>query len=148
MGNLGQLCNFEYLDHTADIMFVWGKDLKESFEQMALAMMHYMVELDTVEMDDSAVTHEIKVSGHDMDSLLFAYMDECLFIFNTEFSIFKEIEILSIDRESFTIEARAKGIELDKSKHTTGTEIKAITYSCMEIKEAQDKSEVYLIVDI
>ncbi|KAK5581969.1 hypothetical protein RB653_003550 [Dictyostelium firmibasis] len=146
---LGQLKNYEYLDHTADIMFhTWGKDLKEALEQMVLIMNNYMVELDSVELDESATEQTISVKGHDMDSLLFALLDEFLFVFSTEFIIFKQVEIISFDRENFTIEAIGKGVELDKSKHTTGTEIKAITYSCMKIEENPDKSDIHVIVDI
>eukprot|EP01132_Coremiostelium_polycephalum_P005241 gene5241-6522_t len=150
---LGQLKNFEYLDHTADIMFhTWGTTLKECFEQVVLTMFNYMVELDSVDLegeDESNIsTSQVSVSGHDLDSLLFAFMDECLFLFNTEFIVFKKINITEFDLENFKIVAEAKGIELDKSKHTTGTEIKAITYSCMKITQDKEKSEIYVIVDI
>ncbi|GAM22789.1 hypothetical protein SAMD00019534_059640, partial [Acytostelium subglobosum LB1] len=147
-----QLSQYEYLDHTADIMFVWGSTLNQSYEQMALAMMNYMVELDSVHLDqhseDEIKEHTFNVEGHDMDSLLFAYLDEILFIFSTEFIVFKEISIVSFDRESFKIEAKGRGVELDKEKHTTGTEIKAITYSCMKIEEKPERTDVFVIVDI
>ncbi|KYQ89092.1 hypothetical protein DLAC_10323 [Tieghemostelium lacteum] len=146
---LGQLTKFEYLDHTADIMFhTWGTNINEAFEQQVLAMMNYMVELNTVELTDDVESKELTVSGHDLDSLLFSFMDECLFIFNTEFLIFKEIKITNFDKENHSITASYKGIELDKSKHTTGTEIKAITYSCMKIEETKDITNIYVIVDI
>ncbi|EGC38757.1 hypothetical protein DICPUDRAFT_75689 [Dictyostelium purpureum] len=146
---LGQLNKFEYLDHTADIMFhTWGDSLEEALEQVVLTMMNYMVELETVELDDTATEQTISVQGHDMDSLLFALLDEFLFVFNTEFIIFKQVTIKSIDKENFTIEAIGKGVELDKSKHTTGTEIKAITYSCMKIDEKPDRTDIHCIVDI
>jgi SHS2 domain-containing protein len=40
------------------------------------------------------------------------------------------------------------GEKYDKIKHTQGTEIKAITYSNMQVIESNDFSEVYVIVDI
>lgn len=43
------------------------------------------------------------MSGHDMHSLLFAYLDELLFTFNTEFLVFTELKIASFDREAFSI---------------------------------------------
>ena len=43
------------------------------------------------------------MSGHDLHSLLFAYLDELLFTFNTEFLVFTELKIASFDRETFSI---------------------------------------------
>lgn len=36
----------------------------------------------------------------------------------------------------------------DPSKHPQGTEIKAITYSNMQINENEDRCDLYVIVDI
>lgn len=40
------------------------------------------------------------------------------------------------------------GETFDLSKHPQGTEVKAITYSAMEITEREDFAEIYVIVDI
>ena len=40
------------------------------------------------------------------------------------------------------------GEKFDGAKHTQGTEIKAITYSNMQIHETVDRSDLYVIVDI
>jgi SHS2 domain-containing protein len=40
------------------------------------------------------------------------------------------------------------GCAFDIAKHVQGTEIKAITYSNMQVHEAADKAELYVIVDI
>lgn len=58
------------------------------------------------------------------------------------------MEIVKFDRENFKIEAKGFGEVYDKAKHVPGTEIKAITYSAMQIHEKEDKAEVYVIVDI
>jgi len=126
-------------------MLAGGSTLKEAFEEVTLAMFNYMVELDNVEIKD---THEIDVEGHDLDSLLYNFMDEWLFVFSTEWFICTEINITEFDKEKFKIKATGKGEKLDKKKHTTGTEIKAITYSAMQILEGANKSDVYVIVDI
>jgi len=140
---------YEYLDHTADIQIhSWGKDLSEAFEQAALAMFNYMVELDKVEVDNSIPPREIEAEGHDMDSLLFQFMDEFLFVFCTEWLVCTEITITEFDKENFKIKAHGKGEKLDKKKHTTGTEVKAITYSAMQIRDEPGKAEIYIIVDI
>jgi len=122
--------------------------LNEAFEQTALAMFNYMVELDSVTIDDQREPRQIEAEGHDMDSLLYAFLDEWLFVFCTEWLVCTEIKITEFDRENFKIKAVGKGEKLDKNKHTTGTEIKAITYSAMQILDNPEKAEVYVIVDI
>lgn len=42
----------------------------------------------------------------------------------------------------------SRGEKFSKAKHGQGTEIKAITYSAMQIIEQPEKSEIYVIVDI
>jgi SHS2 domain-containing protein len=36
----------------------------------------------------------------------------------------------------------------DQTKHPPGTEIKAITYSNMQIHETEERADLYVIVDI
>eukprot|EP00008_Paramoeba_atlantica_P004945 CAMPEP_0201477290 /NCGR_PEP_ID=MMETSP0151_2-20130828/2344_1 /ASSEMBLY_ACC=CAM_ASM_000257 /TAXON_ID=200890 /ORGANISM="Paramoeba atlantica, Strain 621/1 / CCAP 1560/9" /LENGTH=153 /DNA_ID=CAMNT_0047857961 /DNA_START=148 /DNA_END=610 /DNA_ORIENTATION=- len=139
---------YEFLDHTADIQIhSWGKDLKESFEFAALAMFDYISEIKTVDIVD---TVEISAEGHDLPSLLFGFMDEVLFQFNADYFIAKRIEITKIDTENFKIEAKMYGEPFDLQKHPQGTEIKAMTYSNMQInqKEKEERVDIYVIVDI
>ena len=41
-----------------------------------------------------------------------------------------------------------KGAIFDRERHACGTEIKAITYSAMQILEGEGDAEVFVIVDI
>lgn len=116
------------------------------------------------------------ISGHDLQSLLFAYMDEMLFRFCTDGFCFKRVEIIDFNLTSFSITLIGyvhctfftvitstfsyvvnKWIRLcrishgemySQSKHPQGTEIKAITYSNMQIHSGDTRSEIYVIVDI
>ncbi len=135
------------LDHPADVQIhSWGESLKEAFELAGVALFGYITDLETVE---SKCEEVLEAQGHDMDSLLFNFLDEVLFLFNAEpFLTCKTIEITEFDREKFTISAKCKGEPFDLSKHPQGTEIKAITYSNMQIYDEENRHEVYVIVDI
>jgi SHS2 domain-containing protein len=155
---------YEYLDHTADVqLHSWAPTLKEALELVVVAMFGYITELGQVE-ENEELDVQVEATGHDMDSLLYSLMDEFLFQFCTEYSVCKRVEIVTFDRETWKIVARGFGETYDKKKHvpgekrcmsvdllkknSKGTEIKAITYSNMQIHESADKAEVYVIVDI
>lgn len=109
-------------------------------------MFGYMTDLCTV---DIVRVEEITAEGDDMLGLLFHFLDELLFLMCADpYFIVKEVEILQFDRENFKIRAVGKGEEFDLSKHPQGTEVKAITYSNMQIHDTEDKHEVYVIIDI
>lgn len=149
----------EYLGHTADIqLHTWGADLKEAFELAVICMFGYMTELETVEYKKEV---HIEAQGHDLASLLYALLDEFLFSFNTQRVVCREVQIVALDLEKFTIRATGYGERFQMGKHPQGTEVKAITYSNMQIlsdfKPNQDEQDisgasepahVFVIVDI
>ncbi|CAH1398528.1 unnamed protein product [Nezara viridula] len=141
-------CKYEYLDHTADVqLHAWGDTLKEAFEQCAVAMFGYMTELEYVEVKE---THIIESEGtDDLISLLYHFLDEFLFLFSAEpYFVPKFIRILEFDRENLKIKAQGFGETFMIGKHPQGAEVKAITYSAMQIHEKEEHSDVFVIVDI
>eukprot|EP00906_Rhabdomonas_costata_P018741 RCo027326 len=140
--------NYEFLDHTADVQIhSWGVVVEEAFEFAALAMFDYMTERRTVDIDESC-TYDFTVNGHDWESLLFAFMDEVLYHFHGDGVAARELKVTQLDRENFTISARGWGEKFNLAKHPQGTEIKAITFSNMQIWEKDDRTDIFVIVDI
>ena len=145
---------YEYLDHPADVQIhSWGPDLKVAFEQAAVGMFGYMTDLTSVEIEEDEVK-EIKAEGHDLESLLFQFLDEFLFVFASDYFVCKKIKITSweikedADERLIQVTAQGMGEEFNLKKHPQGTEVKAITYSAMEVKEGEGVYEVYCIIDI
>ncbi|XP_014210427.1 protein archease-like [Copidosoma floridanum] len=142
-------CKYEYLDHTADVqLHAWGDTMQEAFEQCALAMFNYMTELERVEVKQ--VFH-VEAQGEDMMGLLYHFLDELLFMFSAEpYLVPRRVKILEFDQENFRIKARAAGEEFQIGKHTQGAEVKAITYSAMQIHDRPEveRPELFVIVDI
>ncbi|XP_033640981.1 protein archease-like [Asterias rubens] len=138
---------FEFLDHTADVqLHSWGDTLKESFEYVALAMFAYMTEISKV---DKLTTVTIEAEGDDMLSLLYHFLDEFLFVFSADpFFIPREVTIDELDLENFKIKATGHGETFDLTKHPQGTEVKAITYSNMQVHSEKDTHDIYVIIDI
>jgi len=139
---------YEYLDHTADVQcHVWGKTLEDAFMTMIPCMFNYMTDLTKIDIVPKH-TIEFSVEAHDMESLLFRWMDEFLFRFCSDQFCCKKATIISFDREKFKIKVRGEGDIWDSTKHPQGTEIKAITYSNMQIHEKEERTDLYVIVDI
>jgi len=140
-------CQYEYLDHPADVqLHSWGSSLEEAFEQCVMAMFGYMTEIEQVDIEES---QQIEAQGEDMLSLLYHLLDEFLFIFSAEpFFIARKVKITEFDRENFKIRATGYGETFNLSKHPQGTEVKAITYSNMQVHEKDEKKQVFVIIDI
>lgn len=142
--------NYEFLDHTADVQIhAWGRDLKEAFEKAAIAMTAYITDISKIDIHTKVT---ISVEAEDLSELLYRFLDEVLFLFNAEpFLLSKLVEITSMnysDEDGYMIEADCHGEAFSLGKHCQGTEIKAITYSAMKIRDESDCHEVFFIVDI
>ena len=138
---------YEYCDHTADIQIhAWGPKLSGAFEECVVGMFGYMTDISTVEAKD---TFCLEAEGHDLESLLFHFLDEWLYAFCVEpFFIPNEVNIIDFDEVNFKIKCEGYGESFDLSKHPQGTEVKAITYSAMQIVGHSLGQDVYVIVDI
>ncbi|XP_063484068.1 protein archease isoform X10 [Symphalangus syndactylus] len=110
-----------------------------------MAMFGYMTDTGTVE---PLQTVEVETQGGDLQSLLFHFLDEWLYKFSAdEFFIPREVKVLSIDQRNFKLRSIGWGEEFSLSKHPQGTEVKAITYSAMQVYN-EEKPEVFVIIDI
>uniref|UniRef100_A0A8C5LAZ5 Protein archease n=1 Tax=Jaculus jaculus TaxID=51337 RepID=A0A8C5LAZ5_JACJA len=135
---------YEYLDHTADVqLHAWEDTLEEAFEQCAMVNFGYMTD-GTVES-----LHTIEVETQDdLQSLLFHFLDEWLYKFSAdEYFIPREVKVLNINQRNFRIWSVGWEEEFSLSKHPQGTEVKAITYSAMQVYN-KEKPEVFVIIDI
>ncbi|CEF65676.1 Protein archease [Strongyloides ratti] len=139
---------YEYLDHTADIqLHGWGSNIEEAFEQTIMSMFAYMS--GDISEIENCYTFDVTATGHDMKTLLFNLLNNFLYNFTTEpYFIPKIVKVLEFDRNEFKIVVRGYGESFDTSCHSKGAEVKAITFSNMQIHESSDKADVFVIIDI
>ncbi|GMI12699.1 hypothetical protein TrRE_jg11451 [Triparma retinervis] len=143
--------NYEYLPHTADIqLHSWGADLPEALGDLAKAMFGYMTDLNLVHAGEGPQGggREISVEGHDLHTMVFAFLDEWLYRFHDEGFVGKEIEVYDLDEVKGRCKTRGVGEVFDMKKHKQGTEVKAITYSNMQVIKTDKRVDVYVIIDI
>ena len=77
---------------------------------------------------------------------MYEFLNEMLMLFCIDKLVCKEVKILEFDRAAFRIKAQGKGERWTREKHRHGTEIKAITYSAMQLYEKDGRAEVFVIV--
>lgn len=149
-------CCYEYLDHTADVqLHAWGPTMQDAFRNVVVAMFGYMTNLDLVERREEC-RFEVRVEGHDRYSLLYNFLTEWLYLFGTKDFICCHLEFHTFDVSDdpkersgpCVIHATGTGDLFDLRKHEQGTEIKAITYSNMQICDESVPIHLYVIVDI
>lgn len=140
---------YEFKDHTADVQArCYGHTLEQAFEQAAYSLMATISP--NLNKIKSKVKKSIKVSAEDKQALLVDFLTEFLYIFDVEGLIFSEINVKKIKKKEkeFILSANASGEKFDKSRHKIGIEVKAITYSFMNIEENPDNVSIDIVFDI
>ena len=126
----------KYIEHPSDVGFeVYGDTLEELFANAAIAMYSLMTDVDEIEGDEE---REIEINSEDFQSLMFDWLDELIFLFDSESLVMRSFDI-AIDESNFSIQGTCKGGKFDPSRHESGIIIKAVTYNMMEVK----KNEVW-----
>ena len=122
---------FRYIEHPSDVGFeAYGTTLEELFVNAALAMYSFMTDVDAIEAtEERAVT----VQAEDLYSLMFDWLDELLFLFESESLVMKRFDI-SVNESEFSIQGTCLGGTFDPERHDAGIIIKAVTYNMMEVK--------------
>ncbi len=134
---------FEYLSHTADAKFrAFGKDIDEVFVNSALAMFNILGDTTVVKTTKKI---EIELKGENYESLMYSFLEELLFLLETENLFLSNITHLKIGKD-FSLNCVVEGDDLQK--YDLKGDIKAVTYSDMEIKTTNKGYEFVVVVDI
>jgi len=140
---------YEFLNPPADVsVHAWGKTFEEAIENCVYALMETMFEGNIIE---NKITREIIIEENTKGSLLVAFLSEFLYIFDTEDLIINHVKIDPIIKNSsgkLEIHAKCQGEVYNPSKHTPDIEVKAITYSYLEINEEKKRTDIKIVYDI
>ncbi|ACX72609.1 protein of unknown function DUF101 [Methanocaldococcus vulcanius M7] len=139
---------FKYFETTADIgVEAVGKSLEEAFKEGARGLYNIMVDVDKIEKNGKI---EFEVSGDDLESLLYNFLNELLYYTDVENMVFGDfdIDIKKDNKGGYKLKCVAYGEEIDKKKHNVKEEVKAITYHKMEVKKNNNGWIVRYIVDL
>ena len=137
---------WEYLPHTADAMFrAYGVNLQEAFINAALAMAN--ITFDTTKIKPK-LEKEINIKADSLRELLLTFLDEFVYLMDTEGFLLHEIVSLTIMKSiPYKIRAIIKGDHY-KEYEMHGQLVKAVTYNDMIIENKEKQCMLQIVVDI
>ncbi len=140
---------FEFRDHTADVQVrSWGSSLEEAFSQTAYSLMATITP--NLKKITPKVERKITIKAEDKEALLFDFLSEFLYIFDVDELVFSQIYVNKIEKfnDNYKLQATLKGEKFDLVKHEIGIEVKAITYSFLNIEEKRTRTIIDIVYDI
>lgn len=135
---------YEFFQHTADLgLRVRAASLNDLFCDAAKGLFAILI----VNLEDvqPLQLRKFSLAGDAYDYLLFDWLAELLFVFDTEHLVLVDFDV------QFTtegIEASCRGEPLDPARHQLDHEIKAITYHQLRVERNGSGWLAEVIVDI
>jgi len=134
---------YKYFEHTADIKFqAFGKTLEEAFENSALAMFNAMYGRNIKEK----IKKNIKVSGTDLENLLYNFLEEFLFLMDSEGFFMSSCKVKIKEGKKYELEAEVKGDEA--KNYPISLDVKAVTYNSMFVKKEKNNWICQVVIDV
>ena len=131
--------DFEVINHTADIGVVaYGANLSQAFTNAARALFSLITEPESVE---ETLSWDIELEAPDEESLLVEWLNELIYLFDTEHILFRRFEIRELG--GGWLRAWGYGERVNSSRHQLKTGIKAATYHMLSV--SQDEDGVYRV---
>ena len=137
------LKRFHILEHTADVGIVaHGEDLSQTFANAARGMFSLLADRRRVRRRSR---FSVSVEAADLEGLLVTWLEELLFLFETQGVLLTDFQISHLD--SSHLEATAVGEPIDPARHSIKIGIKGVTYHQLRI-ERRDGYRAQVIFDI
>jgi len=134
--------SFEEISHTADVKIrAHAQTLDALFTDAFLALMQVVYGTDRKD----GISKEIRIESDNIESLLCDFLSEILFIAEVEGLVFSRAEI-SI--ENLHLTACLKGETFDPLRHSSGTEVKGISYSGLIIQKDANGYMLDILFDV
>ncbi len=136
---------YEFLEHTADAKFrAYGENVEEVFKNSAYACFSIIANPKKITCEK---TFNVEVKAESLEALLYDYLDELLFLLDTEGFLLSEVEKISIEQgKNNKLKAVVKGDNY-KNYQTSGY-VKAVTYSEMLLENSDKGWMAQVVVDL
>ena len=134
--------SYDFLEHIADVKYrAKGLTVEEMFCFAAEAL-NETIRGDIKILEQRAVNFEIE--GKDLENLLYNFLEEFLFLLDSEGFLAARIESLEID--DLRLKCVVMGDDADNYKFTN--DVKAVTYNDMFVREKNEEFECQVVLDV
>jgi len=135
---------FAPIDHTADVGYrLFAPNLAELFAVAARALFDAVTALDSIQL---RLERQIEVRADDVEALFVAWLAELNYDCITEFELYGEFHIEEISPTA--VRATVRGEKIDPARHVIQTEIKAVTYHELFVRQIENGWEAQVIFDV
>jgi len=135
---------FEILDHTADIgLVIYGENLKALFGNAGEAFFHLITDLRKVRR---RIERRINIGGESLDRLMVDWLSQLLYLHDVENLLFKGFKVESVGKDG--LKAIVKGEPFREGIHVIKTEVKAVTYHQIEVRQENGRWRAQIILDL
>ena len=136
---------FRELDNiTADLgIEAWGPDIEGAFANTVQGLASLLSDLPD---KDQPLTRTIQIEGESLPSLLVRFLNEIIFLEETEGFLPGRVSDLAISGN--TLKAVLSGATFDPEIHTMNAQVKAATYHGLEIDQTGQKVTIRVIFDV
>ena len=122
---------YELIDHTADVgIKAYGKNLEEAFQNVAKGMFDIITDSSEIE---SVGQYNVDLEAPDIEQLLIDWLSELLYLNSARNLVFGFFKV-DLDEKNNKLSAKIFGEKFTLSRHKIGTEIKAVTYHMIEVR--------------
>ncbi len=131
----------------ADVAFeATGKDIAELLRSAGEATTAVMVkDLHTLE---HRVQKKISLNKPDAEQLLFAFLEELVFLKDTEQLLFSKYDIKVTQNDEWHLAANLQGEKIDTEKHEMLVDVKAVTMHHFSLEQTPAGWKATVILDI
>ncbi len=134
---------YKYLEHTADAKLqAYGKTLEQAFVNAALGTFNIIFDPSKVK---PKIRKKIQLTAKRDESLLYDFIDELLFLLDTEGFLLSKAEDMKIS-EGWSLSCTIFGD--DFRNYDVQGNIKAVTYNDMFIKKKGQNYIIQLVLDL
>jgi SHS2 domain-containing protein len=135
---------FRFLNHTGDLgIEIFGLSLTDLFENAGQALFYVITDPSKVH---EKIRKEVTLSYSDLETLMVDWLGELLYLHDVEGLLFSRFEVSDIQDGHF--EARAWGEAFEAGRHGIRTEVKAVTFHQLEVKQQGDRWRARVILDL
>lgn len=127
---------------TSDVMYeAYGKDLKELFENAALALLSVICKIDEVKPKEK---ESFQIKGNTLEELMINWLQAIIAIVDTEQKFYSKVNIKEADDNHVIAELYGEPISPEKGE----TVVKAVTYYKFKLEQTKKGYKVTVSLDI